>query len=74
MKLNNPTLVGIGLLRNGQAVHFEDATPDLLGHLLAGGEVPPWLSSAASANTLTVPRSVWQTAFERNLPVVVLDP
>jgi hypothetical protein len=74
VKLNNPTLVGIGLLRNGQAVHFEDATPDLLGHLLAGGEVPPWLSSAASANTLTVPRSVWQTAFERNLPVVVLDP
>lgn len=78
VKLNNPTLVGIGLLRNGRTVHFEDATPEVMARMLEGNPAPSWLTAdgilGGDDRVLTVPRTVWQTALDRGLPVVVLDP
>lgn len=76
VKLNNPTVVGIGLIRNGQTLHFDGGGPELLARLLGDTPQPTWLSTAAEApaGALVVPRPVWQAAQERSLPLVVLDP
>ena len=76
VKINNPTLAGIGILRQGRPVYLENADSADLQRLTGNVPAPDWLvqdGSAVPPNTVTVPQSVWQEAQRRNLPLVALD-
>lgn len=74
VKLNNPTMVGLGVYRRGQGIFFEGMDAASRLKLLGDSKAPSWLSSRDGGNVTTVPASVWQAAQKRNLPIVVLDP
>jgi hypothetical protein len=67
-KTINPRLTGIGIVRRGQQVTFEDAT---IAQKLAASS-PSWLSQGA-ADAIVVPKTVTDQAQSRNLPIVILD-
>jgi hypothetical protein len=78
VKINNPTLVGIGILRQGgRTVYIENIDGAHLHQLLNGGEQPAWLSTGdrggAPANAIVIPETIWREAVRRKLPLVVLD-
>jgi hypothetical protein len=79
IKLNNPTLVGLGILRRGRQVSFEQLHDrQFPSSLLSGQEKPDWLSTSAAVgpqdNKVVIPEVVWKTAQKRRLPIVILDP
>jgi hypothetical protein len=80
LTLNNPTIVGLGILRQGRQVVFENMNVQDLAKMLDGNPTPDWLvtsissSSSSSENNVVIPESVWRNAQDRDLPLVVLDP
>lgn len=77
IKLNNPIVSGIGLLRNGnQKVFFEGLSPKELQEMWKGN-VPDFVSSGPSgtapSGALVVGRDVAVSAKSHNLPVVILN-
>ncbi|MBC7998117.1 MAG: hypothetical protein IAF58_09255 [Leptolyngbya sp.] len=77
IKLNNPTVVGFGVLRRNRQVLFENADPAFIkDRLTENGELPKWLITDNSSNmhTLKIAESIWKAAVERDLPFVILDP
>ncbi|MBX9693126.1 MAG: hypothetical protein K2Z81_12125, partial [Cyanobacteria bacterium] len=77
IKLNNPTLSGIGVVRRGQPVTFEGlGTAELPVETLLGQmSRPSWLRTAGEGGDpgVVVPREVWRDAQRRNIPIVVID-
>ncbi|MBI4532416.1 MAG: HD domain-containing protein, partial [Candidatus Melainabacteria bacterium] len=76
VKLNNPTLVGLGILRRGRSVYFEGLeSHELLQRLLNGQRPPTWLvtDSTKPEKAVVVSPQVWQAALQRNIPLVVLE-
>lgn len=77
IKINNPTVVGFGILRRNRQVQFEGADPSFVRERLTqNGEVPKWLVNDNSVNphTLKIAEPIWRAAVERDLPFVILDP
>ena len=74
VKLNNPTLVGVGIYRQGQQVTLEGASQADLAALFKGGSAPDWVNTTDLTQGLIVPKSVWQNLRSRDLPLIVLDP
>ncbi len=77
IKLNNPIVSGIGLLRKGnQPVFFEGLSKAELQEMWKGS-VPDFVSSGpvgtAPSGALLVPRDVSTSAKGHNLPVVILN-
>lgn len=76
-KMNNASLSGIGLLRNGnQPIYFEGLSQAELAKLWRGN-IPDFVSSGpankAPANALLVTADVAASAKEHNLPIVILN-
>jgi hypothetical protein len=79
IKLNNPSVVGIGILRRGRPLYMEQfGQPQHMDGFLAPESKPSWFvmnpKEAQSQNALLVPESVWKAAMKSRLPIVVLDP
>jgi hypothetical protein len=77
VKLNSPTVVGLGINREGQPLYLENLTDkQTLEKLLAGEKQPDWLVTGPSPppNARVVPENVWREALRRDLPLVILDP
>jgi hypothetical protein len=77
IKLNNPTLVGLGIYRRGQTVVLGGATQQDINSLYPPGtDVPPWLdlTGRPTENSMVVPKSVWTQMRALDLPMVVMDP
>ncbi len=79
VKINNPTIGGLGILRKGKPVYFENLSDQAdLSRLLDGQERPKWLVNgsgiAPPKNAIAIPESTWRTLVNRDLPIVVLDP
>jgi hypothetical protein len=76
IKLNNATLVGLGVYRHGQQVALDGASATDLAAVLRGSEAPDWLAQSVKPgdNVMTIPKSVWSQLHLRDLPIVVLDP
>ena len=73
-KLNNPTVAGIGILRQGRPVVFEGMSD--FSKFLSGQTKPAWLSAGNTGDlskALVVPGAIWQQAQQQALPIVVLD-
>lgn len=76
VKINNPTLVGLGMTRQGRQVVFQNADEAAIRQLLQGEPKPEWLITdgrQAPADALVVPEQVWRDAQRQNLPFVALD-
>lgn len=76
-KMNNVSLTGIGLLRDGnQPIYFEGMAPADLAKLW-NGNVPDFVSAGpagkAPVNALRVTGDVAASAREHNLPIVILN-
>ncbi|HEY9871292.1 MAG TPA: hypothetical protein V6D08_19185, partial [Candidatus Obscuribacterales bacterium] len=71
IKLNNPTLVGLGLFRRGKPVFLEQFYGSQQPEALLAGQA--WLVTAPPG-ALVVPQTVWKAAMRRRLPLVILDP
>jgi hypothetical protein len=77
IKLNNPTLVGLGLIRRGKPVFLDQFYGSQQPEALPTGQGrPAWLVTDQSppSGALVVPQTVWKAAMRRRLPLVVLDP
>ena len=77
IKLNNPTMVGVGIVRHGQPVFMENLKdPDALKLLLGNLEKPSWLLTEGepTKEATVIPEGVWREAMQQRLPLVVLDP
>ncbi|MBA3855390.1 MAG: hypothetical protein C0507_00640 [Cyanobacteria bacterium PR.3.49] len=77
IKLNNPIISGIGLLRRGtQPVFFEGMTPAELAQFY-NGNVPSFVSSGAigtaPSGALVVKPDMVTAAKKNNLPIVILN-
>lgn len=77
IKLNNPIISGIGLLRRGtQPVFFEGMTPAELSQFY-NGNVPSFVSSGAAgtapSGALVVKPDMVAAAKQNNLPIVILN-
>lgn len=68
-KTINPILTGIGILRQGRPVIFEDNT--VIGTF---GTQPLWLSNGHAADAIVIPHTVTEQARNSDLPIVILDP
>ncbi|MBX9691066.1 MAG: hypothetical protein K2Z81_01710, partial [Cyanobacteria bacterium] len=76
IKLNNPSVVGLGVLRRGAPISF-DGMP-FQGSLAASvfdGPRPNWVvgAEARPKNTIVISQALWTALQARRLPVVVLD-
>jgi len=77
VKLNSPSVVGLGINRNGRPVYLDNMTDEnLLNKLLDGQPKPDWLLTGTSPlpQAGVVPENVWREALKRDLPLVILDP
>lgn len=77
IKLNNPTVVGLGIIRRGKPVFLEQFHGEqMIAHLLNGEAQPKWLQFGEKApdGHVAIAASVWKAAMRRRLPLVVLDP
>lgn len=76
VKLNSPTVSGLGVLRQGKPVFIENADAASIERLLGGNSHPDWLYTGADApkNAIIIKEQTWKTLLERDLPIVVLDP
>lgn len=72
VKINNASVVGLGILRQGKTVQFEGLPAREMNRLL-GDQVPSWVVPEPRSGTIVIPKSVWQEAMRRNLPIVSLD-
>lgn len=77
IKLNNPIVSGVGILRRGnQPVYFADMSPADL-NALWHGNVPDFVSAgpagAAPAGAFTVRPELVASAKKNNLPIVILN-
>ncbi len=76
VKMNNATLVGIGIIRQRwQSVVFERMNLSSVesGALLRGQPAPEWLKWSQASASVVIPHTVWQEAMSRNLRFVMLD-
>ena len=77
VKLNNPVVVGLGVIRNGRPVIL-GSTPDnqLAAQLLTNGEPPKWLSghNNPGKGAIVIGDGILKSLEERRLPIVILDP
>lgn len=74
VKINNPNVSALGILRRGRSVSLEGLDPQNFRTILGDTPIPAWLDLNASKNSVVIPRSTWQDARRLNLPIVVLDP
>lgn len=74
IKLNSPTVTGIGIVRRGRNVHFEGMS-EKTARMLFGERLPSWYTSefGAGPSRIVVPSSVWMEALKKQLPIVSLD-
>jgi hypothetical protein len=77
IKLNNPIVSGLGLLRNGgQSIYFEGVSPSELQQIWRG-PVPDFVGAgpagSAPAGALVVKPDFVKAAKDNNLPIVILD-
>lgn len=77
IKLNNPIIAGLGLLRNGsQSIYFEGVSPADLQQIWRGpvpGFVGAGPEGSAPAGALVVKPDFVKAAKDNNLPIVILD-
>jgi hypothetical protein len=77
IKLNNPSVIGLGVIRNGRPVIL-GSTPDnqLAAQLLTNSEPPKWLSmhKTPGKGAIIIGDNILQSLEERRLPIVILDP
>lgn len=78
IKINNPIVSSIGLLRKpNQTIYFEGASPTDMYYLWQG-HIPDYVRSGeaglAPEGSLVVTNDLLKSARENNLPVVVLNP
>lgn len=77
IKLNCPTVTGIGIVRNKRPIYLENfSARHSLSELLGTATKPDWLvvDGDKPKDTLVVPESLWKSAMAKLLPLVVLDP
>ena len=77
IKLNNPIISGIGLLRKpGQSVYFEGTPQSDLAQMW-NGSIPEYITSGpagqAPPGALVVPQEIVESARAEDLPIVILD-
>ncbi len=80
IKLNNPTVVGLGIIRRGKPVVLENigstANSSHVQTLLGGRTKPSWLvtdGSQPDKGAVVIPETTWKEVVKRRLPLVILD-
>ncbi|MBX9694523.1 MAG: HD domain-containing protein, partial [Cyanobacteria bacterium] len=74
VKLNNGTVAGLGVIRNGRAVVLENMSEiDMRG--ASGAEtIPSWLRTTVSnGKEVVIPETTWRRARALGLPILFLD-
>ncbi|MBI2809682.1 MAG: hypothetical protein HYX67_02465 [Candidatus Melainabacteria bacterium] len=78
IKINNPIVSSIGLLRNPNQTIFFEGVPDSALFDLWHGQIPDYVRNGepgtAPPGSLVVTNELWQSAKANGLPLVVLNP
>lgn len=75
VKVNNPHIVGFGIMSKGRSLSFQNMDAATFESMLAASKKHAWLLAPheKSANALVVPERTWRAVQESGLPLMVLD-
>ncbi len=76
VKLNNPSVVGLGVLRKGNPISFDGLPLEggLAANIFSGPRPTWWIGEGGRPkNTIVISQPLWLALQARRLPVVILD-
>lgn len=73
VKLNNPTVVGIGIMSGGKPLVFEGMDAASRLKMISEGKTASLIKDKPQADAVVIPESLWKEAVKRHLPFLVLD-